>query len=357
MKTIAAFIPVYKQPKNAVALATALSAEAYEGSEVVIMVDGETTSEIAPALEKVRGLPRVRIVEGVPHLGKAAALYRAVAASSYDNIIVLDNDVALEPRVKLFENCSRLLESNDLVELPKAATGKGPVAAMMKYEFMSNIIGSMLVSRKTGKCPSMNGAAFAVRRKLFVELKGLSPIINDDTDFAARAMLAGARFVTDPSVRVLNEVPETPAEWLKQRKRWATGFGLWSNTYLTRIKKQDPKTARGMALSSISFAMPFFTTALALVMAIIGPGNLGGGLTGTLIVVASFVPFFLYVSYFLHMTTYCGQKFNVLSYLCFALVYSPIWAIASTTGCIAVKLNRIPQLDWIYGASKQKKTP
>ncbi|MCE5256511.1 MAG: glycosyltransferase family 2 protein [Spirochaetaceae bacterium] len=357
MKTIAAFIPVYKQPKNAASLASSLSAEEFEGSETVVMVDGETTPGIALALEQIRQLPRVRVIEGVPHLGKAAALYRAVAASRYDNIIVLDNDVALEPGVELFKGCSSLLESNDLVELPKAAVGKGPVAAMMKYEFLSNIIGTTIISRKTGRCPSMNGAAFAVRRKLFVELKGLSPIINDDTDFAARAMLAGARFTTDPSVRVLNEVPETPGEWLKQRKRWATGFGLWSTTYLPKLRKREPRISRDMALSSIPFAMPFMTTVLALVMAIIGPGRLGGGLGGTLIVVASFLAFLLYGSYFSHMARYYGQKFNWISYVFFALIYCPIWAISSTLGSFSVKLNRLPKLDWVYGASKQDKTP
>ena len=353
MKTIGAFVPVYKQPKNAVSLARALSSEDYEGSEVIIMVDGETTPEIADALHKIRDTPRVKVIEGMPHWGKAVALYHAVESSNFDNIIVLDNDIALDAKVKLFENCSKLLEVYDLVELPKIGVGKGLVAALVKYEFISNIIGAMFASRKTSKCPSMNGAAFAVRRSLFMELKGLSPVIDDDTDFAARAMLAGAQFAIDPSVRVFNEVPETVTDWLKQRKRWATSFGLWSSTYLRKIRQYDAETLKRFILSSLSFAMPFLTTVLALVMCLIGPRNLGGGIIGITIVVGSFVPFILYAVHFSKVTLSCGQKVNWIIYVIFALIYSPIWAFAHGLGYISVKLNKVPKLDWVYSSSKQ----
>lgn len=348
---ISAFIPVYRQPKHLEALVRSLSAEDFHDSETIVVVDGETTPEIASALEAVRRLPRVKIVEGVPHLGKAAALNRAVASTSSGSLLFLDNDIRVEPGIELFRGCSRLLETCSLVELPKAGAGKGPVAAMMKQEFLANLVGTKIIVNRSGRSPSMNGAAFAVRRSLFRRLDGFAPTINEDVDFAARAFLAGARFGLDPSTRVLNDVPETLAEWYRQRKRWSINFGLWTNTYLSKFKKEAPAIARSQNISSLIFGMPFVTALVAVIAVFVGFVTHGGEFRGIFVGLSGIAAFWLCGSYFAKEAKYFGQKFSWISYLFYSLVYCPIWAISSIIGTIVVRERGVPEMDWKYEQS------
>lgn len=349
--TISAFIPVYQQPKQLEPLVRSLSAEAFPDSETVVVIDGETTPEISVALNAIRALPRVRIVEGNPHWGKAEALNRAVAQSDSSLFLFLDNDVIAEPGVRLFEGCVAMLRSADIGELPKAALGRGPIAAMMKLEFLSNIAATRILVEKIRRCPSMNGAAFAVRRSLFVVLDGFAPVVNEDVDFSARAFLSGARFGLEPSLHVLNEVPETPAAWLRQRKRWAVSLGLWNATYMRRFAAEAPETANGLLLSSLAFPMPFVAAVAALAAIFRSATIQGGGVAGAMPAVLGVVLYVLCGSYFAREAKYFGQPFSWVAFVPYSLLYLPIWAISSAIGSLVVRLSGVPDMDWKYTSS------
>ncbi|MFZ2636125.1 MAG: glycosyltransferase family 2 protein [Rectinemataceae bacterium] len=350
--TISTFIPTYATPKRLESLARSLSAESCPDSEIVIVVDGATTPEIGAALESVRSLPRVRIVEGNPHLGKAAALNRAVAGSDASLLVFIDNDVLVAPGVALFEGCIRMLESSDIGELPKTGLGRGPVAAMMKLEFLANLAGTRVVVNRTGRCPSMNGAAFAVRRELFLELGGFAAVVNEDLDFSARAFLAGARFGLDPSLRVLNEVPETPAAWFRQRRRWAVSLGVWNDTYLARFRKDAPGATSGLVLSSMVFPLPFVAAVAAIAAAIVGYGLSGPGIPGFLIGLSGLSLYAFSALYFAREAKYFMQPFSLVAFVVYSLVYLPIWGISSLTGILIAKTRGVPEMDWKYSNSK-----
>ena len=200
MPKIAAFIPVYKVPKRAVSLVQKLSAEAFPDSCIYVVVDGETTPEIASALTQICGLPRVVIVEGNPHWGKAVALNHAVASVQVENLVFFDNDITVPDDITIFGTCVSLLQHYDIVEMPKEGVGKGLLAAMGKFEFLANIIGAKVYADIVGQCPSINGAAFCVRDELFDRLNGFAGVVNEDVDFAARGLTIS--FLRRPRVSV-----------------------------------------------------------------------------------------------------------------------------------------------------------
>lgn len=356
MSTITAFIPVYGKPKKVSHLARKLSDEALPDSSVVVVVDGDTTPEIDAALAKVRDLPRVRVIEGNPHEGKAIALNRAVAGTRSDYLVFLDNDISIPDGVTLLGNCLTLLQKKDLVELPKQGRGKGPVAAMVKLEFLANIIGSKVVVDTTGQCPSMNGAAFAVRRKLFDALGGFSSVINEDVDFGARAYLAGASFGIDPSVRVLDDVPETVKTWYDQRKRWSISLGLWGNTYVGRILTRSARNFWGMFACSATFPAPFITALIAVLTLARLPLEVSKGVAGILPSTLGLGLYLLCGVFYARYARYFGQSFSWPAFVAYSLLYLPVWGIASAAGTVMVAVNAIPSIDWKCVTKPEKRS-
>lgn len=349
MDRIAAFIPVYRQPKQLAKLVEVLAAENFSGARIVVVVDGDSSPDIEAALAPFRRLPCLRVIEGQPHLGKALALEAAVSSGTWDRLVFLDNDIILEPGRAIFSDCARLLDNHDILELPKLGHGRGFVPEMMKYEFMANIIGSEYLARRISRCPSMNGAAFAVRRELFERLGGFRPIVNEDTDFAARAFLAGAKYGIDPALRVGNELPQNVGEWYRQRRRWAVSIGLWSRHYIPEFRKAFPRLAGKLALSAASFALPCLAALLGVAASI----SAAAGGTGWVGLAAGWLPFLVSGFWFARTSRRYHQAFSWPSFLAYSLVYSPVWAVASTTGALAVRFRLVPDLDWTCAAPEK----
>ena len=357
MPKIAAFIPVYKVPKRAVSLVKKLSAEAFPDSCVYLVVDGETTPEIASALTQIRDLPRVTIVEGNPHWGKALALNHAIASVQVENLVFFDNDITVPDDITIFATCLSLLQQYDIVEMPKEGVGKGPLAAMVKFEFLANIIGAKVYADIVGQCPSINGAAFCVRRALFDRLNGFAGVVNEDVDFAARAYLAGARFGIEPSLHVYDDVPETISAWYKQRKRWAVNVGLWGKAYVGKFAHVSSKSRLGMALSSIVFPLPLVTGIFAALslddLVFLKPVNVGG-LVLPLLGLASFVACSVWYK---HLAKKFGQGFSFLFFILYSFIYLPVWGASSAIGTVMARLDKIPPLDWHYVSPSSNQPP
>ena len=355
--TITALVPVYREPKRAADIVRALSAEGRPEANIVVVVDGESTDSIAEALDGIRGLPAVRVIEGQPHLGKAEALNRAVRGAEGEGVLFIDNDIELPSGAGLIARTEAILAGCDIAELPKVGRGRGPVAAMVRYEFLSNILATEYLARRAGRMPSINGAAFAVRRKLFEELGGFSAIVNEDMDFAARAFLAGARFGFDPAMTVGNGVPETVEDWLRQRKRWSINSALWSATYVEKVIEREPELRPRLGISGLLFPLPF----LALLVGALAPGlavdfSHGGGLATALAALAGAALAFAPVAIlFARASRRYGSPFGLAGFLVYSAVYLPVWGVASLSGMISVAFGKLPDLDWKHDTAADGK--
>jgi biofilm PGA synthesis N-glycosyltransferase PgaC len=364
---IAALIPVYRHPRRLVQIARALASEDFPGARVLVAVDGETNAEILSALDAIRDLPCVDILDGRPHLGKAETLNRAVRETEVDLLLFLDNDIDIRTGTPLFALSTRLLADRDLAELPKVGLGGGAVAAMGRYEFLANLIATEYLVGKAGRFPSINGAAFVMRRELFLRLGCFRPVMNEDMDLAARAYLAGARFGFDPAMTVGNEVPETLEDWFKQRRRWAVNSALWSTVYVERVLRRYPKLGPFLGFSGLLFPLPFLAILAGAILggsllagaALLPPGlgeasaptRLLGSLLGALVCLAPVA------RYFSRQARRFGTRFRIGSFLVFSALYLPLWGLASLTGMISISLGKLPELDWKHGGGGQTLPP
>lgn len=345
---IAALLPVYAQPKSVVEIASILRAEDYPFSEIVIVVDGDTNPEIDAALAELRSFSQVSVIAGKPHLGKAKALNEAAEEVEADALLFLDNDIVVPSGARLFASCASLLEERDLAELPKVGVGKGFVASMCSYEFLANLLATEYLVGKAGRFPSINGAAFVIKKPLFISLGGFKAVVNEDMDLAARAFLAGARFGFDPAMTVKNSVPETAEEWVKQRRRWAINSALWSTVYVARVLKHDPKLGPFLGLSGLIFPLPLIALLAGALLPLI-PTSLCGAPEWVAILssaLGALLGYGLVARLFARKAKPYGSHFNALSFLAFTVVYLPLWGMASLMGMISIATGILPELDW-----------
>jgi cellulose synthase/poly-beta-1,6-N-acetylglucosamine synthase-like glycosyltransferase len=171
---------------------------------------------------------------------------------------MLDNDVELPEDPSFLNRVEAELARREVVEFPKEAIGRTPIARMMSMEFLSFAMISWTMASLAGRSPSMNGAAFAVDALTFRMLGGFRPVVNEDMDFAARAFQLGARFGFPRSLKVRNEVPEDLSRWVVQRKRWALNNVLWVRENLPIIVAHFFRTP-ALFLSTVLLFLPFLS--------------------------------------------------------------------------------------------------
>jgi len=363
---IASIVPVYGEPKRAGDIAAKLATMLREGDRVVIAVDGETNSSIEAVLASLPS--RVEVRRNGVRLGKCETVNRAAASIRADAYLMLDNDVELPEDPSFLNRVEAELARREVVEFPKEAIGRTPIARMMSMEFLSFAMISWTMASLAGRSPSMNGAAFAVDALTFRMLGGFRPVVNEDMDFAARAFQLGARFGFPRSLKVRNEVPEDLSRWVVQRKRWALNNVLWVRENLPIIVAHFFRTP-ALFLSTVLLFLPFLSylavyflardtvlaQALPLVFTVtqhfhvlsgffLVPAPLGlimaegwvPTLAGVLVALLTFFSFSRLLRF----------RFNPIDFIFYYFVYSPVWLVANAAMFI-VLLARLPvELDW-----------
>jgi cellulose synthase/poly-beta-1,6-N-acetylglucosamine synthase-like glycosyltransferase len=345
---IAALIPVYSEPKALVSICERLAADSFPDKEIIVVVDGDTTPSIIRALNRIEGIPGLRVISGQGHLGKAEALNRASALIKADAFLFLDNDVFLSDAPGFLDVLDAELERRDIVELPKVGIGKGFLAQMMKIEFLSNLRAAEAMANNLGANPSMNGAAFAIRKELFMNLHGFAQTIDEDMDLAGRAFLAGASFGFPSGLVVGNAVAGSPSEWAKQRKRWMTNNALWNVHYLWPCLRSSPAAAEAMLASALRFTLPWLAMVAGalpavliarllnansfwmLLSALLGAGGAGS----------------IAVAPYERCARRYGAQLDLSAFVVYCLFYMPIVFIANIGVGLAVLVGSQPKLDW-----------
>lgn len=366
MKKISVIVPVYRHPKLAGAIIESVLASPYPNREMIVIVDGGTNHEIEAVLEPHR--EKISVHYNAKNIGKAASLNYIGLKLDTDILLFLDNDIELPGDPEFLAILSREFDEHDIVELPKDAIVNSFVSAMMEYEFFSYAIASYSFAKISRRCPSMNGAAFAIRSDLFKKLNGFARVQNEDMDLAARAFYEHARFSYPIDLKVKNEVPTTVYEWFRQRKRWATNNVLWFLDNIGPLGKNFMKD-RGLRFSILLVFLPFIVllgiffllrlfkidSVIPAVMMIAMHANI---LTGILLAVSqyellvnSLISFSigLGVSGLFYAFFAWALKFRIrlIPFLFFYLFYSPVWFIANIIFGIAVLLKININIEWM----------
>jgi cellulose synthase/poly-beta-1,6-N-acetylglucosamine synthase-like glycosyltransferase len=260
------------------------------------------------------------------------------------------------------------MEDHDLAEIPKEALGEGLIPRMMRFEFLTNAMLSMTMSRCAGLSPSMNGAAFAVKASLFRELDGFRGVVNEDMDFAARAFERKASFGFPEKLKVRNEVPETTHDWFVQRKRWALNNIAWMKDHWKLLASNVVRTP-ALILSAVILMLPFLTCVAVffivrnadfslLVPVVFMTSQPIQFLTGSLFHrdvlplfspcgwIATFIGLVAAGLVFFVFSRVLKFRFNPGDFLLFYFVYSPIWLLSNVLMFFAVLLRMDVKIDW-----------
>ncbi len=366
MNSIAIIVPVYNRPKRVADIVQKSLAHTYENKQIIVVVDGETNQSIEDALESYKEAIHIRYNN--ERLGKAESLNRAVAGLEADIILFLDNDILLPDDVDFLSKAVSAFDRCDILEFPKEAIVGSLISRMMRYEFMSYAIMEAIFANIAGRCPAMNGAAFAVRRELFEKLGGFRKVVNEDLDFAARAFRVHARVSYKPELKVFNEVPDTFRDWFRQRKRWALGNILWLKDNFRLLVRSFLKTP-AFFLTLLLMLLPVFiiiavfillkqvhlTMILPFIFMLTDRFNILAGVflwishyhvIFTEGLIPSLIGFAGSGLVYFVFSRYLRFKFNPLEYALYYILYAPLWVTANLVMWVLVICKIDVRFDW-----------
>jgi cellulose synthase/poly-beta-1,6-N-acetylglucosamine synthase-like glycosyltransferase len=359
-------VPVYQEPKFLADIVAKLHAcgPAVE-REIVAVIDGAMTPPIAAALEALGSSVAVEFPN--EHRGKAAALNRAAAGREADALLFLDNDVQLPEGGQFLDVLCDLLERSDLVEMPKEVLVESWYSAMIGYEYQNLALANLILARVVGRSPGVIGAAFAVKKALFDRLGGFRAVVHEDGDFAARAFRVRARFSFDFRLKIKTSMPNTLADWVKQRKRWTMINVLWFRENFLHIVGSafvQPALipAAGLLLLPSILSLVLFFALKNLNLAVLGPFVFIVG--QPLQVVSGVLLWFSYNQLFAESLLSLGLgfavsavlfggfalkyrfHFNLLSFAAYFFLYLPLLVVINLAMFVALLIKRPLKLDW-----------
>jgi len=221
MKKISFIFPIYKESPYLLENISKILSDPYpsELKEIIIAVDCPT-EEFLEKLKEIRHFKNVKLLISSERRGKVAATNLAASYASGDILIFFDGDVRIVNMdlKKVLED----LEKSDVIEFYKYVKPNNfwnKLYALEWIMYMEFILPSF---SKKGNI-FLNGAGFAVKRKVWQDLGGYARVIIEDVDFAIRAYKKG--YITRLSKSTIIEIAplESFRKWIDQRKRWISG--------------------------------------------------------------------------------------------------------------------------------------
>jgi GT2 family glycosyltransferase len=172
--------------------------------EIVISDNGSTDG----SAELLRQFPEVRVLENGKNLGFAAANNRAAEVARGEILVFLNPDTRVEPDwleellVPFSEPTVGLTTSKLLLmSRPDRINTGGNVVHYAGFGMCRGMDRPRETLSEEGEVAAVSGAAFAIRRELFEQMRGFDEdffIYMEETDLSMRCRLAGWRIVYTP---------------------------------------------------------------------------------------------------------------------------------------------------------------
>ena len=367
LPTFSIFIPVYRESDLLKPLLESLLADPYEKKEIFVVID-EPTSKSLSIVREFSG--SVYFIWNGKRKGKANVLNELVTKSTGEILFFLDSDTLIEKSSGSFlRRIAEEMKDADIIEMKKKVIRDSFIARIVSYDYLSFNFTNWFFSHKLGKCLGLNGAAFAIRRKAFEELRGFRRVIVEDLDIATRSFIKGFRYKFVKDISVSTKAPSSWSKWFEQRKRWGIGSALWLKEYFHNILK-IVKDHPGVLLPSLLFifpSLPFFlftllmpdelyikalyvsmlvisTQASLLLPPIAFTSTSLAFMRNLFVMIGSFGA---YSTVFYVIARKLGFVFNPAEFMIFYVVYSPLWLfiiIASLTK-VYMGLKNV-DIDW-----------
>ncbi len=234
---ISIFIPVYKESKLLPKILNALINQRVD-KEIFVIIDEPTQYSLD--ISKKFG-KKIKFIINKKRIGKANALNNAVKLSSSEILLFLDADIEIPNDSNFLKKIIEEMKDADVLDIKKEVVKNSFLSKITYYEYVGFNIGCWLAARFIKKCPSVNGAAFAMKRDVFNSIKGFRRVVSEDLDIAMRAFLKNYKFKYTKKVKVYNHVHSNWKNWIVQRRRWSTGVALWFKEWYKDLLKSCAK--------------------------------------------------------------------------------------------------------------------
>jgi cellulose synthase/poly-beta-1,6-N-acetylglucosamine synthase-like glycosyltransferase len=187
-----------------------------------------TAEEARTALTECRHARGILLTSATEHRprAKAHALNTGLAAATENVIVRVDADTfvsrtllsRMEPHFR-----DPLVGGVGTVPLPHKMTIW--IERMRAIEVNYGAVFKRTSQGAVDAIPVLPGATVAFRRELLIELNGFSEgMLGEDADITVRMGRLGYRIVSDPTIRVFSEQPQSLRELREQRMRWSCGL-------------------------------------------------------------------------------------------------------------------------------------
>jgi cellulose synthase/poly-beta-1,6-N-acetylglucosamine synthase-like glycosyltransferase len=283
--------------------------------------------------------------------------------------LFLDADVDIPDDPDFLKKIIQKMKYTDVLDIKKKVNRDSFLSKMAYYEYFTFNASSWLASKYLGKCPAVNGAAFAIRKETFDLVKGFRKVVAEDIDIATRAFLKNSSFAYSNDVEVENHVYSNWKSWLRQRRRWAIGQAMWFRDWykdLARVCFHKPQ----VVLPGLFFLYP---SVIALFLNVAVPSawmyqsiwifsfflsvkfnialpiflmsfSMAGLLKGILISLASFG---VTAGIFFGFSRKLGFKIKLHELFIYYFLYSVLWLAIITIGFVqVVGLKKKTAPDW-----------
>jgi cellulose synthase/poly-beta-1,6-N-acetylglucosamine synthase-like glycosyltransferase len=157
--------------------------------------------------------------------GKAAALNTGIAAAGGDVIVVLDADTVLDPDF-LDTVASHFADPavGAVAGNVKVGNRRSLLARLQALEYVVSLDIDRRAQEMLGVVAVVPGAAGAFRRAALVDVGGYpGDTLVEDADLTIALLRGGWQIHYEPGALAYTEAPETVADALRQRRRWAYG--------------------------------------------------------------------------------------------------------------------------------------
>lgn len=240
---ISIIIPCRNEEKNVCEIAECLKYQTCNLLVVeVIFVNDHSTDFTQQKLQDASkilksGNIKCKILDlGNGEFGKKAAITKAISEATGEIILCTDADCRMGKKwlismVSEFNNSDTLMVSAPVEYNDK----KGCANSLLQLDFIS-LIGVGAASIKNNKPTMCNGANIAYRKSVFNEVNGFEGnehIPSGDDEFLMQKIYnkykKGIMFLKNYDALVITNAPESIAELINQRLRWASKAGHYSN--------------------------------------------------------------------------------------------------------------------------------
>ncbi len=336
--------------------------------EIFVTVDEPTEEFLEQTKQPVKD---VQFIVNKERIGKANALNNSVKLSTGKVLLFLDADIQVPDDPDFLKKIVMEMKHTDILDIKKKVVSTNSfLSKMAYYEYFTFNVSAWLASKYMRKCPAVNGAAFAMRRKTFDSVGGFKKVVAEDIDIATRAFLDNHSFAYTTKVEVENVVYTNWHNWFRQRKRWGIGQALWLKEWYKALAKKCLKKPQiflpglfflypSLAVFFLSLMVPsgwmydslfVFSLFLSVKFNIALPVFLVSLFTADLlkIVLISFGSFIITAATFFILSRKLGFKIKLHELFMYHFFYSILWLaiiVAGYVQVIAFRKKKAP--DWV----------